>query len=54
MSEITWTVSQGGIEGKLPYVSTWAHFNKLPEEEKAKIFNNIRATLITMKLMEEK
>lgn len=48
MSEITWTVSQGGGEQKptIPYVSTWATFSKMDEKEKANIFNAMRAQLI--------
>lgn len=55
--EITWKVSQRGSaenRPKLPYVGTWPTFSKLPEDEKLRIFNNIRAELITSERMENK
>jgi len=50
-----WKISEGGSKTpKLPYVGTWAHFNKLPEEEKSKLFNAMRAELIANGKMESK
>jgi hypothetical protein len=54
--EIKWYI--GGQEvpskPKLPYVGTWSSFNKLPDEEKSKLFNAMRAELITSGKMENK
>jgi hypothetical protein len=52
--EITWTVSNGGNVDtkKLQYVSAWKTFNKQPEEDKERLFNEMRAQLILTGLME--
>lgn len=39
---------------KLPYVGTWATFNKMAEDEKSKLFNAMRAELIASGKMENK
>jgi len=56
VSEIKWYI--GGQEvpssTKLPYVGTWSSFNKLPDEEKSKLFNAMRAELIASGKMESK
>jgi hypothetical protein len=58
MSKITWTLSNGASPApstpKLPYVGTWAHFSKLPDDEKSKIFNSMRAALLSNGMMEQK
>ncbi len=62
MQEITWEVGGGGepVQSgessgkKLPYVSTWATFSKLPDEEKAKLFNAMRSELIMTGRIENK
>lgn len=39
---------------KIPFVPAWKTFSKLPEEEKEKLFNVMRAEIISHDLMEKK
>ena len=54
MNEVTWSVGGEPPSKKLPYVSTWKVFSKLDEQEKARIFNDMRAQLITLGRLEDK
>lgn len=57
MDEIKWFIGgdvsqEAPIKRKLSYVSPWKTFNKLPEDEKEKIFNSMRSELIIIGCME--
>ena len=57
MDNITWSVGSNAApnpDKKLEYVSTWKVFSKLPEDEKEKRFNEMRADLIILGRMENK
>lgn len=53
-----WRIGGGtapqSADKKLEYVSTWKVFSKLPEDEKEKRFNEMRADLIILGRMENK
>lgn len=54
--EVQWFIGgEAQVESKkLPYVPTWATFSKLPDDEKAKLFNAMRGELIMLGRLENK
>jgi len=53
---MSWVIVGNTIKEKkkIPFVPAWKTFSKLPEEEKEKLFNVMRAEIISHDLMEKK